>query len=793
MTRFEENTAMRVGLGRTWFGVGNPSHPFPKAFIAFILILLISSMFPHGESIEMTPSSRAVWTDRELIAPFPFPIYKDLREYEREKDAAARGVYPIFVRNDAAGSEASRRLGVITDALYEASAAKVRYRRAPTSADSITHVRVLGRIPFRITEGEWNLLEQWLVIDGKKQERPFARLEAILGGFLSDYLQIGILNVPKNEDLRDSVAIRKGTVEHIVPTAGLLELREAISGIDADIAAVYGATDANTLAEKVLRSILQPNLIYDSEETKRLTRLVQEDVPLTVGFVQENETIVSKDDRITELTRLKLDSFRKARAEREVGLSEWRRWVGIILHVAIIITLFGIYIFLFRKKIYQDNSKLLLIALLLFLVTAAAHLTLRLDLPQPIQYLIFVPAASMLLTILFDSRVAFYGTVTMALLIAGIRGSDYTIGLASLTAGAMGAYTVRDIRNRTQIFRSLGFIFIGYAVPIIGLSLEQFESAQTILMSILFALANAAFSPLLTYGLLIFFERMFHISTDLSLLELTDFNRPLLRQLSEKAPGTFHHSMLLGTMAESAAEAIGANSVLARVGAYYHDIGKMLKPEYFVENQVGTSNKHIRLKPSMSALIIAAHVKEGMELGRQYELPESVLGFIPQHHGTTRISFFYDKALRQAARRSEREEVREIDFRYPGPRPQTREAGIVMLADSVEASTRVLGETSPQVLESAIDQMIKQRFLEGQLDECALTSRDMNLIKESFLKILVGTHHQRIQYPMQADHPGLSPEVSAMKDPGAAIGAAPNIDSTSDLKGDGVGEGRDGS
>jgi putative nucleotidyltransferase with HDIG domain len=272
------------------------------------------------------------------------------------------------------------------------------------------------------------------------------------------------------------------------------------------------------------------------------------------------------------------------------------------------------------------------------------------------------------------------------------------------------------------------------------------------------------------------------VTTDLTLLELSDFNHPLLRMLSETAPGTFHHSITIGNLAEAAAKAIGANSILARVGGYYHDIGKMVKPEYFVENQVGAQNRHTRLKPRMSSLIIQSHVKEGVELGRKYGLPEMVLNFIPQHHGTTRIAFFYDKALRQSVRRASKDVINESDFRYPGPKPQTKEAGIVMLADSVEASTRSITDITPQKLEQGIDNMIRHRFVEGELDECELTLRDLTKIRGTFFKILMGSYHQRIKYPQQiVEQP--APPVSQQPSPpesqplpvGAAISEAEHV------------------
>lgn len=249
-------------------------------------------------------------------------------------------------------------------------------------------------------------------------------------------------------------------------------------------------------------------------------------------------------------------------------------------------------------------------------------------------------------------------------------------------------------------------------------------------------------SPLIAYGLLIFYEKVFKITTDLTLLELSDFNHPLLKELSSKAPGTFHHSIIMGNLSEAAAESIGANQILARVGCYYHDIGKITKPQFFIENQLDQNNRHNDLNPSVSTKIIIAHVKDGIEMAKKYKLPDKIIEFIPMHHGTTLVSYFYDKA-----KNISKEEIFDYSYRYPGPKPQTKETGIVMLADAIEASTRTIEEPSPQKLENKIKEVIRSRFMEGELDECDLTLKDLTKIKESFLKVLVGIHHHRIKYP----------------------------------------------
>ena len=356
----------------------------------------------------------------------------------------------------------------------------------------------------------------------------------------------------------------------------------------------------------------------------------------------------------------------------------------------------------------------------------------------------------MLLTIIFDSRVGFYGTVIIAFVVAGIRGNDYSIALASMVAGALSVYSVRDMKNRTQLFRSLGFIFTGYAAAIISLGMERYEPVSVIIEQLTFALANAIVSPVLTYGLLIFLERVFKVTTDLTLMELAHFNHPLLRMLAEKTPGTYHHSMSIASLAEAAASSVGANEVLVRVGAYFHDIGKVVKPTYFVENQKGSRSRHDKLSPRMSSLIIAAHVKDGIALAREYKLPEEVIEFIPMHHGTTRIDYFYNKALKLAESSDDEtklDEINEQDYRYPGPKPQTKETGIMMLADAVEAAVRTIEEPTPQRLADAIDELVKRRLDEGELDECPLTLNDLTKIKAAFLGVLVGIYHTRVKYP----------------------------------------------
>ncbi|HLF15687.1 MAG TPA: HDIG domain-containing protein [Bacteroidota bacterium] len=744
-----------MALGKFRRNVRSGSYPLTKILIFLALTGLLTLLTPHGELVEISYTVGNVWIDSDLISPYPFPIVKDQKTYASELAAAEKTSPPVFRRRERAYEESAdslrRILADLARVLQGRGAASGAVKNTSRPADGA------GVLPFRLSDAEWGALAGINRSTRGGIRAFFAVSHVDILEILREIYRSGVLDTGRIKQHHPVIALRQGNREEIMSVGRVYEPSEAHSVIGSGVEASPGGA-AGSVILKCALAVFRPNLIFDGIESAALVQAARDNVPRTVGFVQENERIVGKHDKITAGTKLKLDSFLKAKAERAIDSGAWRYWAGSALHVGVILSIFCIYLVLFRRGIYRDDGKLVLIALIILLEALFAWLTVRMEVPQPMQYLILVPAASMLLTIIFDSRIGFFGTVVIAFIVASVRGNDYAIALSSLIAGGFAAYTVRDIRNRTQIFRSLVFIFLGYALSILALGFEQFESLGSIATQLSFALANSVFSPVVTYGLLIFFEKAFRVTTDLTLLELSDINHPLLRQLSEKAPGTFHHSMVLGNLSESAAEAIGANPILARVGAYYHDIGKGLKPEYFVENQIGAHNKHARLRPRMSALIIASHVKEGAELGRQHRLPEMIVDFIYQHHGTNRISFFYEKAVKQAARKQDAASIHEEDFRYPGPKPQSKEAGIVMLADSVEASIRSVEYLTPPKMEEHIGEMIRQRFLEGQLDECELTLRDLSKIREAFLKILVGIHHQRIRYP---DQPGIPDQADA--------------------------------
>ncbi|MFZ4621130.1 MAG: HD family phosphohydrolase [Bacteroidota bacterium] len=716
-----------------------------KWTIFAVIVVLTALMFPQGLAVESDYPVGMIWTENDLYAPFAYPIYKDEREYQRERQLASEKVYKVFEENP----ETS---GHFLDSLqhFFITLQTVIDRRKGDEAE----IKIaLADFPVHFHASEWKTL--WYLrnaerqTSGKPPKYSFDKLRRdvllVVNGL---YLQ-GIVDVRKSQYRDDElVAKRKKTTEQIIPLSRLLDKYELGKAVQQTfITGFKGENDTVNVAVKIALTFLEPNVIYQREQTEREVRFAVDLVPRTIGAVSEGERIIAKRERVNDEIKLKLDSMRKAKEERGAGINVYVTFLGKSLRVFSIIWMLVMYVYLFRKKIYHDNKKLLIMSLLFFVTAFIAYLTVQNTTELPLRYLIIIPAVSMILTIIFDSRIAFYSTVVLSLLVAGIRGNDYSIALSSLVAGAFAIYTVRDIKKRTQIFRSIIYVFLGYTITIVALGLERYESISILGDQLLVAAFNSILSPVLTYGILIFFEKIFGISTELTLVDLADLNHPLLKELSHKAPGSFHHCVGVATLAESAAEAIGANTTLARVGGLYHDIGKSLNPESFVENQLGTENKHKTMSPRKSVRVIAAHIEDGVNLAKKHKLPQAVIDFIPMHHGTMHVGFFYEKALRQKRLKGE---VNENDFRYPGPRPNTKETAIVMLADGIEASTRAIVEPTVEKIEANVDSLMKMRLLEGELDESNLNFRDLNKIKESFMKILVGVHHSRLQYPDQS-------------------------------------------
>lgn len=413
------------------------------------------------------------------------------------------------------------------------------------------------------------------------------------------------------------------------------------------------------------------------------------------------------------------------------------------LIIPLILFTLGFYIHNFRKnKLTLFLHLGLLLALIVFIANSILHYT------EISIYYTPVACISMLVILLFnDLNLSFVMAFASSLLVTLIVGGDINMFLVFVFGGLTGAYFVRNSRTRSQpiyagLFVSVMQVICLYLLK--GYSVN-FVMSEEFSRQLLYPIVASGFlAGFFVQATLKVFEYLFGVLTNYSLLELGDFNHLILKNMSIEAPGTYHHSLIVANIAESAADAISANALLTRVGAYYHDIGKMSKPEYFTENQIMGVNKHDKIEPSMSRLVILNHVKDGIDLARKHKLNQLIIDFIPQHHGTGLIHYFYQKSLESA---QDGQVVNEENFRYPGPKPQTKEAAIVLLADSVEGAVRSLDEPNINKIEETVRKIINNKFIDGQLDECNLTLKEIDKISSTFVRILGAMYHTRIKYP----------------------------------------------
>jgi len=710
---------------------------FTKFLLGFVTIILIVIMFPKGESIEFEVSEGAIWLYDDLIAPFSFPIKKSDEVYSREVNAAKRSVYPVFL-----DESTNKQKSIETLKNYNAYLIKAIDESIETKSTVVTNPTFLSTPSFLILQN-LRIKERNLIRSGNQLKNFFnAAVDA-----LSSIYVTGVLSIDTGTQLRDSIALRKGNFDTIEPINEYLFLDQVKKEIAERVERTEFTEEIKTALLEYTTHFLLPTIVFSSELTDEETTQAQNNVSRYSGIVNENERIIAKHDRITKDIKLKIESYKEAKGDLIGQGASILQSVGKFFHIGLILSLLVTYLYLFRKKIFYDNQKLLMFVIIILFVSFVTFLINQVKVQAPLQYMIFIPAASMLLTIMFDSRIGFYSTVIMTLITGALRGNDYTFMTMNLIAGGIAVYSVRDIKNRSQIFRSFLFILLGYILSIFAFGFERFATVDNMLIESAFAATNALISPVLTYGLLIFFERFFKITTDLTLLELSNFDRPLLKELARKAPGTFNHSMTMGTLAEAAAEKIGANPLLARIGAYYHDVGKTISPQNFVENQLNNQNVHENLTPEESVSMIVQHVNEGIELAKENKLPKEIIDFIPMHHGRMVMSYFYERAKKIYGE----EKVKVDDFRYPGPKPNTKETAIVMLADGCESAVRSIEIPDPTKVENVIDSIFKSRIDDRQLEESPVNFRDIKIMKEEFLNILLGQHHRRIKYPKQEE------------------------------------------
>ncbi|MDZ4698615.1 MAG: HDIG domain-containing protein [Rhodothermales bacterium] len=732
-----------------------------KGSIFLGLVALTYLAFPRGDFYHYTLAEGDFWRLETLVAPFDFAIAKDPEVIESERRNVRFTTPPYFEEVlDASARMAVKRDTVVLH-LDRVFAAYARFKLGQRAGgvemavpDSMAYLEVRRNARVKLTPNQWQLLVQ-----SYAERHPDLAERRARGNRLDDLLvrkawsvgaqllSIGILDVPIDSVYTDEIYIRD-EAESVVRTKrkeSLFGLNEAFLLVRDEFSKQYpNNPDYVGVGEALFIAMFQHSLTYLRAETMREWQRKEQRISPTRGMVEAGSIIVENGEKVTREIKRRLTSLERAQQERMGRKLPWKLALGQLFLALATHLLFFLYLYSLRRQIYDDNRKVLLIALLFAGIIGSYAIAIRYPLFG--MYAVPVAVAPVMLTVMFDSRVALFGLLTLALVGGHLLGYDFEFTFATIFACNLAVFSVRDIKNRGQIFLSAGMVFLGYGL-VLGATWLMYDTPPGLFGEEMIRVGINSLMLIVSLPLLWIFERAFDITTDLTLLELSDTNRPLLKELSTRAPGTFSHSLQVANLAETAADAIGANALLARVGALYHDIGKMPKAEYFVENQRKNENPHDQIKPRMSALIIASHVKEGLEIGRQHNLPIRVLDFIPMHHGTTLIEYFY----RKAEEHSLLESVQEGEFRYPGPRPQSRETGILMLADSVEAASRSLSEPTHKRLESLIDTIFRARMTDGQLDETDLTFSDLTIIKETFLSLLVGMHHARVKYPDQIE------------------------------------------
>lgn len=506
--------------------------------------------------------------------------------------------------------------------------------------------------------------------------------------------------------------------------------------------------------QEILLKVIKPNLVYDSKEVERQRDVAKQKVEPIYVNVKKGQTIIRQGDPVTETHRIMLEAQAGELNKTITGFSQWRYLFGTALLMGILFFIMVTYLHYHQPEIFSCNKRLFLLSVIIISTILLTRLLIYIPINEskPIwQYFMLVPISAMLIAIMMDKELAIISSMIMSVLATVIAKQSLPYTVVVLFGSIVALQTTTGVLHRWEFIKAGVLIGIANMLAIVMLNLLKLYSQELLPWKIIGYQAIGGFISGLSCAVLVsiclpLLEQVFNITTDIRLLELSDLNHPLLKMMITEAPGTYHHSIVVSNMAEDAAAAIGANSLLAKVGGYFHDIGKITKPEYFAENAwFEEESRHEKLLPTMSNIVISAHVKDGTQLAQKYRLPEAVVDIISEHHGTSLVYFFYKQAEKVLSK--EGTSLSEADFRYPGPKPHTKESGIILLADAIEAASKTLVKPSPNKIEELVKDISNEKISDGQLDECGLTLKDINIIRERFTHIMTGILHRRVEYP----------------------------------------------
>jgi putative nucleotidyltransferase with HDIG domain len=503
----------------------------------------------------------------------------------------------------------------------------------------------------------------------------------------------------------------------------------------------YSTGDSLLLAP-LLENALTYNIRYDDAATEQWTKQLLENISVTRGMVQSGEAIVHKGEVVDKNIFQKLTSLKAEMLQSEFSpASRWMQFLGHFILVSLAVMTLIIFLFLFRREIYNDNQRIMLLLLLLLLITLIFLWSSSIDLFDT--YLIPICILPIVVRAFYDTRTALFTHVCLMLIIGFQAPTGFEFFFIQIVAGMASVFSMVNMSRRAQFFISVGTIFFSYAISFSGVALTHPAQLSAVDWNNMKWFAGNSILTLFAFPLIFIFEKTFGLISDISLMELTDSNSKLLRELAMKAPGTFQHSLQVANLAEAAVYKVGGNPLLVRTGAMYHDIGKMDMPAYFIENQSSNINPHDELTFEESARIIKSHVIKGIEKARSKKIPEPVIDFIRTHHGTSLLQYFYQSFLKNHPGEIPDDEK----FCYPGPLPFSKETAVLMMADSVEAASKSLKRTDEKSIDALVEKIINGQIQNNQFINSPVTLKDIQNIKQIFKKMLISIHHVRVEYP----------------------------------------------
>ena len=665
---------------------------------AYKLLLLVGSivlviyMLPKGGQFKYQFQKGKPWQYENLYAPFNFTIKKDNKALEEERESIKRNAVPFFDLDPDIPLTALQEFSVLLDLSYQDSA----------WATPKNKVKQIGL----------NLVNK-------------IYKNGVLGGSGDDYLPEQVVNLRVNNQVRQTVFSRVVQRDELEE----LSLRET-----------QAIPELENIFIQIIATVVKPNLTFNTSLTEASVQELLADINPNIGVVEKGARIVAKGEVVEGEKYEKLNSLRD-QFQSQVWSKSNYNWLvfGYTMLVSLVFVMLLLFLRKYRPEIYEHNTKVSFIFINMLLMIFVTTLVIKLD--AAYVYLIPLCVLPIVLKSFFDARLGLFAHVLTLLLLGFVVPNSFEFIFLQIIAGIVTILTVSELSKRANLFISVGQITGIYILGYLAFFIVQEGSLERIALENFAYFLICGLITLFAFPLIYAYERIFGLVSEVSLLELSNTNTPLLKELSNKAPGTFHHSLNVANLAEAAAQEIGADSMLVRVGALYHDIGKMNNPTNFTENQVNSINTLNDLEPKESAKIIIGHVIKGIELARKYKLPERIIDFIRTHHGTNLVYFFYKKEM------AEQGNAQEQDFRYPGPKPFSKETAILMMADSVEAASKSLKEPTSAKINEFVESIVEMHMEQGQFDNANITFKEIGQIKKVLKKKLTNMYHLRVAYP----------------------------------------------